>query len=63
MMQHQCRKKMYTVLDLKAAFFQILLQEKDRSKLAFATEYGNFQPARLPFELLNSISYFHTLIN
>lgn len=53
----------YCVLDLKSAFFQILLQQHDREKLAFCTELGNFQPTRLPFGSKNSTSYFHTLMN
>lgn len=56
-------KKYYCVLDLKSAFFQIKLQEKDKEKLAFCCEIGNFQPTVLPFGSRNSTSYFHTLIS
>lgn len=55
-------KKLYCVLDLKAAFFQIQLQEKDMEKLAFCSEIGNFCPTRLPFGLRNSTSYFHSVL-
>lgn len=47
------------MLNLKSAFFQIRLQEKE----AFCCEIGNFQPNVLPFESHNSTSYFHTLIS
>ena len=45
------KKKIYSVLDLKTAFFQIKLQDKHKQILAFATEFGNFQPCWLPFGL------------
>ncbi|GBM49055.1 Retrovirus-related Pol polyprotein from transposon 17.6 [Araneus ventricosus] len=56
-------RKIYCVLDLKSAFFQIKLRDEDKRKLAFCTEVGNFQPTRLPFGSKNSTSYFHTLIS
>ncbi|GBM12040.1 Retrovirus-related Pol polyprotein from transposon 17.6 [Araneus ventricosus] len=56
-------RKIYCVLDLKSAFFQINLRDEDKRKLAFFTEMGNFQPTRLPFGSKNSTSYFHTLIS
>ncbi|GBM55816.1 Transposon Tf2-9 polyprotein, partial [Araneus ventricosus] len=56
-------RKIYCVLDLKSAFFQIKLRDEDKRKLAFCTEIGNFQPTRLPFGSKNSTSYFHTLIS
>ncbi|GBM22755.1 Retrovirus-related Pol polyprotein from transposon 17.6 [Araneus ventricosus] len=56
-------RKIYCVLDLKSAFFQIKLRDEDKRKLAFCTEMGNFQPTRLPFGSKNSTSYFHTLIS
>lgn len=56
-------KEYYCVLDLKSAFFQIKLDPRDKEKLAFCTELGNFQPTRLPFGARNSSSYFHTLIS
>lgn len=54
--------ELFTVLDLKSAFFQIKLQENDKEKLAFTTEFGNFQPTRLPFGAKNSSSYFALLM-
>lgn len=56
-------RKFYSVLDLKAAFFQIKLKPEDRSKLSFCCEIGNFQPLRLPFGSRNSTSYFHSVIS
>ncbi|GBM15770.1 Retrovirus-related Pol polyprotein from transposon 17.6 [Araneus ventricosus] len=56
-------RKIYCVMDLKSAFFQIKLRDEDKRKLAFCTEMGNFQPTRLPFGSKNSTSYFHTLIS
>ncbi|GBM41998.1 Retrovirus-related Pol polyprotein from transposon 17.6 [Araneus ventricosus] len=56
-------RKIYCVLDLKSAFFQIKLRDGDKRKLTFCTEMGNFQPTRLPFGSKNSTSYFHTQIS
>ena len=56
-------KKLYCVLDLKSAFFQIRLKESDRPKLAFCCEYGRFQPTRLFFGNKNSGAYFHSLLH
>ncbi|GBM99414.1 Retrovirus-related Pol polyprotein from transposon 17.6 [Araneus ventricosus] len=56
-------RKIYCVLDLKSAFFQIKLRDEDKRKLACCTEIGNSQSIRLPFGSKNSTSYFHTLIS
>ncbi|GBL92904.1 Retrovirus-related Pol polyprotein from transposon 17.6 [Araneus ventricosus] len=56
-------RKVYCVLDLKSAFFQIKLRDEDKRKLEFCTEMGNFQPTRLPFGSKNSTSYFYTPIS
>ncbi|GBM48138.1 Uncharacterized protein K02A2.6 [Araneus ventricosus] len=56
-------RRIYCVLDLKSAFFQIKLRDEDKRKLAFCTEIGNFQPTRLTFGSKNSTSYFQTLIS
>lgn len=61
--QNIAGRKLYCVLDLKSAFFQIQLKKEDRPKLAFCTEFGNFCPTRLPFGARNSVAYFSTLIN
>ncbi|GBN62184.1 Transposon Tf2-9 polyprotein, partial [Araneus ventricosus] len=61
--QNIAGKNWYSVLDLKSAFFQIQLKDKDKEKLAFCCELGNFQPCRLPFGAKNSTSYFHTLMS
>lgn len=53
----------YTVVDLKAAFFQILIPEKMRKFCSFITEFGNFQIKRLAFGLKNSGAYFTQLMN
>ena len=54
--------KLYTVLDLKSAFFQIKLREQDQDILTFTTEFGNFAPLRLPFGCKNSSSYYSLLM-
>lgn len=56
-------KSLFSVLDLKSAFYQIRLRDQDKNKLAFCCELGSYNPVRLPFGSLNSTSYFHTLIS
>ncbi|GBN94095.1 Retrovirus-related Pol polyprotein from transposon 17.6, partial [Araneus ventricosus] len=56
-------KNWCSVLDRKSAFFQIQLTDKNKEKLAFCCELGNFQPCRLPFGAKNSTAYFHNLMS
>ena len=48
-LQNISGKKLYTVLDFHAAFFQIQLKSKDCDKLSFNTELGRFRPLKLSF--------------
>lgn len=54
--------KYYTTVDLKAAFFQIVLPQSEREKCALVSPFGNLQPTRLSFGLKNSSAYFIQLM-
>lgn len=62
-LQAMSGKKLYSVLDLHSAFFQINLRPQDRHKLAFVTEYGVFSPCRLNFGLKISSTRFAELMD
>ncbi len=63
LMQDIAGHEMYSVLDLKSAFFQIKLQPEDSHKLAFTTDFGMYEPRRLPFGSRNSSTYFALLMD
>ena len=54
--------KIFCVIDLKSAFYQILLDEKSRHYTAFRSSLGCFQFKRLPFGLPNIPSSMTSLI-
>ncbi|CAB4022215.1 Transposon Ty3-G Gag-Pol poly, partial [Paramuricea clavata] len=43
----------FSTLDLKSAYWQISVEEKDRHKTAFVTQRGLFEFNRMPFGLVN----------
>ena len=55
--------KVYCTLDLKSAFYQILLGKESRPYTAFRTSLGCFQMACMSFGLLNAPSSMSTLIS
>ena len=54
--------KVYCVIDLKQAFYQILLDEKSRQYTAFRSSLGAFQFKRLPFRMPNAPNSMQSLI-
>uniref|UniRef100_W8BY62 RNA-directed DNA polymerase n=1 Tax=Ceratitis capitata TaxID=7213 RepID=W8BY62_CERCA len=57
------KSKIFTTLDLKSGFHQILLAEKDRCKTAFSVNNGKYEFCRLPFGLKNAPSIFQRAID
>ena len=55
--------KYFCVLDLKTAYYQILLDEESRGYTCFRTSLGAFQFKRLSFGLPNAPSSMQTLIS
>ena len=55
--------KEYCVLDLKGAFNQVGVHEKDKHKTAFATPWGLYEYNRLPYGLCNSSAVFQRLMS
>ena len=53
-----CDAKLFTILDLGSAFWQVPLRKQDRDKTGFACELGLFQWKRMPFGLCNATAKF-----
>lgn len=56
-------QKLYTVMDLHSAFFQIRIREEDKPKLAFVTDEAQLTMNRLPFGTKISSGQFARLID
>ena len=50
--------KLFSTLDLQSGYWQLQLEEKDRSKTAFITKYGLYEYTALPFGLCGAPSTF-----
>lgn len=48
----------FTILDLKAAYWQVKLSKKSREKSAFITHRGIYEFLRMPFGLKNGHAVF-----
>lgn len=58
-----CRAKIYTKLDIIAAFNKIRIAEHDVWKTAFITRFGLFETLVMPFGLCNAPATFQHYIN
>lgn len=53
----------FSTLDLSQGFHQILINEADREKTAFSSNYGHYQYKRCPFGLKTLPGFFQSLLN
>ena len=53
----------FSKIDLKSAYHQVPIKEKDRDITAFITHLGLFRYKRLPFGLANAPSIFMKIMN
>src|ERR1043165_7042889 len=53
----------FTTLDLAAAYWQIMLRNKDKAKTAFLTRNGQYQFRVMSFGLNNALATFQKLMN
>ncbi len=52
----------YTYIDLKKRFWQVLIAEKDRYKTAFSIKYGTYKFLVMPFGLTNAPATFQRMM-
>lgn len=53
----------FSTLDLSQGFHQVLIDEPDREKTAFSSNYGHYQYKRCPFGLKTLPGFFQSLLN
>ncbi|UYV78462.1 hypothetical protein LAZ67_16001480, partial [Cordylochernes scorpioides] len=56
------QSKIYTILDVKNAYWHIPIDEKDRHKTSFVTQFGCYEWNRLPYGLKNAPSQFERIM-
>src|SRR5207245_1420527 len=57
------KAKIYSLIDLRAAYNQIVIEKESRKYTAFQTTFGKFEYCRLPFGLKLSGNFFNYLVN
>src|ERR1041385_7957429 len=57
------RARVFSKIDLRTGYHQLMVRESDIPKTAFMTRYGLFKYTMMSFELTNAPAYFMNLMN
>jgi hypothetical protein len=55
--------KVFSKIDLRLGYFQLMIQEQDIPKIAFTTRYGLYEYTVMSFGLTNAPAYFMTTMS
>ena len=55
--------KYFTKLDLRSSYYQVRITDRDELKTTCITRYKAFEFLVMPFELINALDTFCTLMN
>ena len=53
----------FSILDLKSAYYRVTLSVEDRSYTAFEAEGKLYQYTRSPFDVINGVTFFQGIID
>ena len=62
-LERVCKAKIFSKIDIIAAFNKLRIREGEEWKTAFRTQYGLYEYLVMPFGLANGPSFFQTYIN